>query len=156
MIVIYPDIEKLMLPPLRRAEITANSFEQKYSDEELSKLAVSSPDKLKVEELLYAATLTSNNDTKILIYDNAAKLYPNNWKALNNAAGAYLVKGNYDKAGNFLQKAATLSPNTGIIENNMGILYAKQGDNKKAEEHYEPKLFNDYETDSHYFFRHSY
>jgi len=136
MIVIYPDIEKLMLPPLRRAEITANAFEQKYTDEELSKLALSNPDKLKVEELLYAATLTTNNDTKILIYDNAAKLYPNSWKAMNNAAGAYLVKGNLDKSGNFLQKAATLSPNTGIIENNMGILSAKQGDFKKADEHF--------------------
>ena len=45
------------------------------TDEELSKLAVSNPDKLKVEELLYAGTLTANNDTKITIYENAARLF---------------------------------------------------------------------------------
>ena len=30
MILIYPQIEENMLPPLRRAEITANAYEKKY------------------------------------------------------------------------------------------------------------------------------
>jgi hypothetical protein len=133
MILIYPELEEKMLPPLRRAEITANLYEPRKTDDELSKLAVSNPDQLKVEELLYAGTLTSDLNTKVTIYDNAAKVYPDNWKALNNAAAANLMKGNNDKAGNYLQKAATLAPNNGNIENNIGVLAAKNGDWKKAE-----------------------
>jgi tetratricopeptide (TPR) repeat protein len=136
MIVIYPELEQNLLPPLRRAEISANAYEKKFTDEELSKLAISNPDKLTVEELLYAATLASNNDTKVTIYENAAKLYPNNWKTLNNAGGADLVQGNLDKAAVNLQKAATIAPNNGIIENNLGILYAKKKDYKKAEDQF--------------------
>jgi outer membrane protein OmpA-like peptidoglycan-associated protein len=133
MVLIYPELEKDMLPRLRRAEITANLYEPRKTDDELSKLAISNPDQLKVEELLYAATLTTNNDTKLTIYDNAARLYPNNWKALNNAAYANILKGNNDKAATYLTKAQGLAPNTGVIENNIGVVAAKTGDLKKAE-----------------------
>ncbi|MCX6243376.1 MAG: hypothetical protein NTU98_01620 [Bacteroidetes bacterium] len=136
MILIYPELEQNMLPPLRRAEITANTYEFKYPDEELSKLAISNPDKLKVEELLYAATLTNDPATRQTICENAARLYPNNWKALNNAGAANIQAGNLDKAGVNLQKAQSLAPNNGIIENNIGILYAKKKDYKKAEDQF--------------------
>ena len=133
MIVIYPDLEKDLLPPLRRAEITANAYEKKFTDEELSNLAVNNPDKLTVEELLYAGTLTTDPSTKVTIYENAARLYPNSWKAQNNAANANIVKGNLDKGATYLAKAQTLAPNTGIVENNIGVVAAKQKDYKKAE-----------------------
>jgi tetratricopeptide (TPR) repeat protein len=136
MIVIYPDIEKDLLPPLRRAEITANAYEKRFTDDDLSKMAVSNPENLKVEELLYAGTLTTNPDTKLTIYENAARLYPNSWKALNNAGNASIVKGNLDKATNYLTKAQTLAPNTGIIENNLGVLAADKKDYKKAEDQF--------------------
>ena len=122
-----------MLPPLRRAEITANCFQPVKSDEELLKLAVSSPDKLRVDELLYAGTLTNDANTKLTIYENAARIYPNDWKALNAAGQANIVAGNLDKASSYLQKAAAGSPNNGIIENNIGVVAAKQKDYKKAE-----------------------
>jgi Flp pilus assembly protein TadD len=96
-------------------------------------MAVSNPDQMKVEELLYAGTLTTNNDTKLTIYENAARIYPNNWKANNNAAAANITKGNLDKAGNYLTKAATAAPNNGVVENNIGVVAAKQKDFKKAE-----------------------
>lgn len=136
MIVIYPELEKELLPPLRRAEITANAFEKKYTDEELSKLAVSNPENLKVEELLYAGTLTTNPDTKLTIYENAARLFPNNWKAQNNAGNANIAKGNLDKAANYLQKAQALAPNNGIVENNIGVVAGQKKDFKKAEDQF--------------------
>jgi hypothetical protein len=133
MILIYPEIEEKLLPPLRRSEITAYLYEPRYSEDDLLKYAVSNPDKLKVEEILYAATLTTNNDTKLTIYENAAKQYPQNWKALNNAAAANIAKGNLGKASDYLAKAATAAPNNGAIENNLGVVAAKQKDYKKAE-----------------------
>jgi len=133
MIHIYPEIEEKLLPPLRRSEITAYLYEPRFTDEELLKYAVSNPDKLKVEELLYAGTLTNNNDTKLTIYENAVKQYPQNWKALNNAAVANINKGNLGRANDLLVKAANAAPNNGAIENNIGVVAAKQKDYKKAE-----------------------
>lgn len=133
MIVIYPDIEKELLPPLRRTEITANVYQPAKSDEEISKLAVSNPDQLRVDELLYAGTLTNDKDTKLTIYENAARVFPNNWKANNNAGYANINKGNADKASNYLQKAASQQPNTGIVEHNIGVVALMNKDYKKAE-----------------------
>lgn len=133
MIVIYPEIEEQLLPPLRRAELTANLFAPVKSDDQLGKMAVSNPDQLTAEELLYAATLAPNLDTKVTICENAARVHPNNWKTQNNAGSANLEKGNLDKAGTYLNKAASLAPNNGIVENNLGVLAAKQKDYKKAE-----------------------
>lgn len=133
MILIYPEIEKDLLPPLRRSEITASLYEPRLTDAEISQFAVASPEKLKVEEILYAGTLTNDAATKLTIYDNAARLFPNNWKTLNNAAVANIAKNNFAKAGEMLNKAAQIAPNNGIIENNIGVVAAKQGDYKKAE-----------------------
>ncbi|MEI7492824.1 MAG: hypothetical protein WCK92_15590 [Bacteroidota bacterium] len=132
MILIYPEIETKLLPVLRRCEVTANLYEPRFTDEELSKYAVSEPSRLKVEELLYAATLTNDPATKLVIYDNAAKQYPGSWKALNNAAAANITKGNYAKAADYLTKAQGIAPNNGMIENNLGVVAAKQKDYNKA------------------------
>ena len=136
MILIYPEIEENMLPPLRRAIIKANCYEPRFTDAELSSMALNTPEKLKVEELLYAGTLTSDMDTKLKIYDNAARVYPDNWKALCNDGAVNADKGNLDKALSLLNKAAEKAPNNGLIENNLGAVYGKMKDYKKAEEHF--------------------
>ena len=133
MILIYPEIEKDLLPSLRRSEITATLYEPRFTDAELLQYAQSNPEKLKVEELLYAATLTTDNNVKAVILDNAVKQNPTNWKALNNDAVAQINKGNLAKAGELLAKAQTANPNNGVIENNIGVVAAKQKDLKKAE-----------------------
>jgi len=133
MILIYPEIEKDLLPVLRRSEITATLYEPRFTDAELLQFGASNPEKLKVEELLYAATLTSDNNVKVTILENAAKQFPANWKALNNAAVAQIAKGNLGRASELLAKAQAVAPNNGIIENNIGVVAAKQKDLKKAE-----------------------
>lgn len=133
MILIYPEIEKNLLPSLRRSEITANLYEPRFTDAELLQFGASNPEKLKVEELLYAATITSDNNAKVVILENAAKQFPGNWKVLNNAAVAQIAKGNLGRAGELLTKAQAIAPNNGMIENNIGVVAAKQNDLKKAE-----------------------
>jgi tetratricopeptide (TPR) repeat protein len=133
MILIYPEIEKDLLPALRRSEITATLYEPRFTDAELLQFGVSNPEKLKAEELLYASTLTTDNNVKITILENAAKQFPGNWKCLNNDAVAQIVKGNLVRAGELLSKAQAVAPNNGMIENNIGVVAAKQKDLKKAE-----------------------
>jgi tetratricopeptide (TPR) repeat protein/outer membrane protein OmpA-like peptidoglycan-associated protein len=133
MILIYPEIEKDLLPALRRTEITATLYEPRMTDAELLQFGSSNPEKLKAEELLYAATLTKDNGVKLTILENAVKQFPGNWKVLNNAAVAEIEKGNLGRASELLTKAQGIQPNNGVIENNIGVVAAKQKDLKKAE-----------------------
>ncbi|MEI6900205.1 MAG: hypothetical protein WCL00_10020, partial [Bacteroidota bacterium] len=138
MLAIYPELESSMLPPLRRAEITANLYEPKLNDEQLVQYAVNKPDTLGVEDILYAGSLTQKagqpvTEQEVTIYDNAARLFPNDWRTLNNAAVANIKKGNLDKAATYLTKAAAVAPNNATIENNIGVVAGKQKDLKKAE-----------------------
>ena len=66
MILIYPEIEKDILPPLRRADINVNTFVPKKTDAEIAALSTSDPGSLDIEELFYAATLTDDNGVKKL------------------------------------------------------------------------------------------
>ena len=136
MILIYPEIEKDLLPSLRRGEITATLYEPRYTDEELLRYGASNPEKLKAEEFLYAATLTKDNAVKVTILENGVKQFPANWKLANNAAVAEIEKGDVKRAGELLKQAEANAANNGMVENNLGVVAAKQNDLKKAEEHF--------------------
>lgn len=132
MILIYPEIETKLLPPLRRAEIVITVFEPKKSDEKIAKLAVTYPDSLNEKELLYAATLSEDLKTKQKIYKSATQLFGNNWKAFNNAGVVELMLGNINEASANLEKANTLSPDNAEVINNLGAVAMLKKDYDKA------------------------
>lgn len=136
MTVVYKEIEEDILPPLRRVEIAVNCYEPKRTDEKIAMLAATSPDSLTNAELLYAATLTGNNAAKAAIYKSAASLFPNDWKAQNNAGYSEMENGNIALAVGYLNKANSLEPNNATILNNLGALESKKGDRRKAEGYY--------------------
>ena len=136
MILIYPELEDDILSPIRRAEITANCYEPKKSAEEISQLATTDPSKLSTEELLYAATLTEDEDAKTAIYNASAEIHPDNWESLNNAATMAIGRRDFGAAMSYLDKANTVSPNNAAVINNYGVVYAKQGNWDKAEENF--------------------
>lgn len=133
MTIVYREIEEDILPSLRRVEIAVNCFEPKRADGEITMLATKSPDSLTNAELLYAATLAENSASKAAIYKSAATIFPNDWKAQNNAGVSELENGNIAQAAGYLNKANSLEPNNAIILNNLGVLEAKKGERKKAE-----------------------
>ena len=134
MTVIYQEVEKEILPSLRRAEITVNCFEPKRSNEEIARLATSAPDSLSYKELLYAATLTDNHEARYNIY-RAGFLKPDrDWKTYHNAAVEDIELDMIDVASNLLNQAEALSANNGTIKNNYGVVASNQGDYAKAEE----------------------
>ena len=137
MILIYPQIEEKLLPPLRRAEVVVSVFEPKKTAEEIAALAVSKPESLTDKELLYAATLTSDIKTQQKIYRAAAQLYPDNYRAHNNAGVTELKLGNTNEAASYFEKANSLSPDNGEVVNNMGAVAMKKGDYAKARQLFE-------------------
>ncbi|MFO8054420.1 MAG: hypothetical protein R6U19_04560 [Bacteroidales bacterium] len=135
MTVIYEEIEE-MLEVLRRAEITVTAFEPKRTDEQIAELSTTYPDSLSQQELLYAATLTEDPQTRLKIYRSAAKIYPESWEAHNNAAAILLEMKEEDEAAQYLEQANTLNPNNEHIANNLGVLAAWKKDYESAADYY--------------------
>jgi len=135
MTVIYKEVEE-MLSVLRRAEMTIALYEPKLTDAQIAEYATTNPDTLKMNELLYAATMTDDMNAKLAIYKSAIKKNEKCWRAYNNAAAADMKLGNTDEAAQYLEKANTLKANQGEVENNLGVLAAWNKDYEAAETHY--------------------
>lgn len=134
MIKIYPEIEEKYLPPLRRAEIVVNCFQPKKTDEEIAQLSTTNPQALDEKELLYAGSMQKDNKVKLDIYKSAINIFPDSYKGYANA-GAIEVETNDLKAAKaHLEKAISLNPNCGEANNNLGIVYALEGNYAKATE----------------------
>ncbi|MCL2413059.1 MAG: hypothetical protein FWC98_02865 [Bacteroidales bacterium] len=86
MVVVYPELEQVILPPLRRTEIVVEMVVPARTNEEIAELAVSNPSVLSVEELLFAATLTPDRAVQMQIFVSATQIFPNDWRGFNNIA----------------------------------------------------------------------
>jgi len=135
MTVIYKEVED-MLSVLRRAEMTVSLYEPKLTDAQIAEYATTNPDTLKMNELLYAATMTDDVNAKLAIYKSAIQKNEKCWRAYNNAAAADMELGNTDEAAQYLEKANTLKADQGEVENNLGVLAAWNKDYEAAEQHY--------------------
>lgn len=132
MVVVYKEVEDDILPGLRKAEIKINSLKPSRTDEQIAALSTTTPDSLKLEELLYAATLTNDVNVKLKIYKSATTVFPQDWRGYNNAAYIDIKSNNLDEATSLLEKANTLSPNNGMVLNNQGAIAAMKKDYDNA------------------------
>ena len=155
----YPTMNPTILDPLRRATITVTCLEPKFTDAELANFALLDASKLKEQgvryatsldkiqevsccvlkeaEMLYAATLYPNDlDKQLAIYKNIMQQFPQSVAAYNNAACVALLQLNNDDAAKWLKKAAELNSNAPEIQNNFGILSARQGNFTEAMTYY--------------------
>jgi tetratricopeptide (TPR) repeat protein len=128
----YTVVADKILPQLRRAVLTLNVDVNSRTDEQISKLAMSSPDSLSVEEILYAATLTQDMNAKLDIYKKAETKYPSDWRTSNNVGMIYLMQNKLNDAEMEFKKADALSANNAVVKNNMGIVARWKGDRKAA------------------------
>lgn len=132
----YKELAEKVLPKLRRSVITINVDKKSRTDEMISKLATSNPDSLSVEEILYAGTLTTDNNTKVQIYQAAEKKYASDWRSSNNLGVALLTQNKVSEAAEAFKRANTTNANNPIVMNNMGIIEAKNGNRRGAMEYY--------------------
>ncbi|MHB8259253.1 MAG: tetratricopeptide repeat protein [Bacteroidia bacterium] len=132
----YNELRVDILPKLRRAEINIMVDKKSRTDEMISRLATSHPDSLSIEELLYGATLTTDINTKLSIYQAAEKQYGTDWRASNNLGVVYLLNNKVDDAKAAFARAAKTASDNPIVMNNTGIIYSKNGDRKSAMGYY--------------------
>jgi len=126
-------IKKEILPQLRRAKFTVSMEHIGWSDEELKDQWANNPDTLKLEELLYTATLFSDNETKAAIYKKALEVDPQCVRAHNNLGAVLFNMGKLDEAKASFNAAKKLK-DTDIINNNLGAVALKEGDVATAKE----------------------
>ncbi len=88
----FKEIEKQILPELRRSQIVIDYDETGYSDEELIQIGKSTPSSLTVEELLKAATLVSDMNDKLAMYKAGADKFTTDYRCANNAAAILSCK----------------------------------------------------------------
>ena len=136
MAVIYKEIEDEILPPLRRAEITVSCFEPALSDDEIAQFATSDPDALNINQMLYAATLTTDPNAQLNIYKTVIEKHPGDWRGYNNAGYVSAELGDYDGADVYFAKARSLAANNGLVLNNTGAMASKEKDFNAAKADY--------------------
>ena len=129
---VYKNIAEDILPALRRSRLILTTDLIGKSDDEIRELAKNDPAQLSVEELLYAATLTSDKAEKMAIYQKAAELY-NDYRAYNGMGQLYFEAGNYAEAGRCYQKALEIQPNDPDVNYNAGLVALAADDLEKAE-----------------------
>lgn len=130
----YDELKVDILPSLRRTVYTVNVIKHNRTDEQILALARTTPDSLSVEEILYAATLTTDVNEKLTFYKASERIYPGDWRTSNNVGCIYLQQNKLQDAKSQFAKADKLSPNNPIIWNNKAIVMRWEGDRKGARE----------------------
>ena len=94
-----------ILPELRRSRLIINYQTIGRSDDQIQQQYAADPTKLSLEELLYAASLTNDKNTKKAIYKKTTELYDCDYRAYNNLAALALNDGDEQTAQSYLEKA---------------------------------------------------
>ena len=141
---IYPVIADIILPPLRRVEVSLVCNKNLFNDEQIAKFMSTNPDTLSVNEKLYAAYMEKDLDKKEAIYKVIMEKEEGDWRAYNNAAileiNKYIETGDnaaLTEGMKNLDKAAAISPSNGIILNNQGVGLFLQGKKDAAMQKFE-------------------
>lgn len=121
-----------ILPKLRRSKLIVNVNKVGRSNEEILAQAKADPKVLSLEEMLYAATLTTDANEQLAFYQAAFAGYPQCFRAANNIGYTYIKLGKPDEAIAAFEKASALQ-NNDLVKNNLGYAYILKGDMPKAE-----------------------
>jgi len=129
----YEEIKDQILPQLRRTKMLVNVELVGLSDQEINAQFDSDPSKLKLEEILYAGTLTQDPNRKVAIYQAAARYYPSDVRTKNNLGAALLNVGRTSEAKTALTEAKAVQDNE-MVKNNLGVVALREGNLAQAEE----------------------
>jgi tetratricopeptide (TPR) repeat protein len=136
---VFEVIAEEILPQLRRSKFTVSMDKIGWSDDEIRDLWASHPDTLVLEELLYAATLFDDNETKLSIYSKACEVAPNCVRAHNNKGIILFKMGKVDEAAAEFNTAKGLRDHDNV-NNNLGAVALAKGDVATAKEDFTASL----------------
>ena len=134
---VYGELNDEIFPSLRRAQIALYYSEARKTDAELAKLASTKPEKLSFDELMYAAYINYNYDTKLKYYKWATENHSSEWGAWNNAGAVAFYLDDYDEAERYLNVARDMNPHNPDVLNNTGLLFLAKKDYALAKYYFE-------------------
>jgi len=135
---VYNEIEKNVLGPLRRAEVTLTVKERQKTNEELLQFAMNEPAKLNIEEFLHTSDNVATDDNQRLqILANAERQFPEDWRPFNNRGVIFTQQKKYDEAMTEFQKSEKLAPSEKMVKNNIGAIFSKRNDRANALKYYD-------------------
>jgi tetratricopeptide (TPR) repeat protein len=121
---------------LRRSIIKLEYQGLAKTDGEMKTIAVSNPENLYQEELLYAASI-SDESNKEAVYKSYCEKYPNDWKAFNNLANVQAKNGKLSDAKANYEKVLAKSNENPAALNNLGVIALAEGDLDAAWNYFE-------------------
>jgi tetratricopeptide (TPR) repeat protein len=131
----YREIAEEILPRLRRSEMRLNYEIVGKTDEQITDLSRNNPDSLNAEELLFAATLTTDLNEQMRIYREAERIHPQDYRGANNVGYVYMMQNRIDDAQASFEKANSIKDNP-VSTNNLGVIARLKGDKRRAAELY--------------------
>lgn len=133
---VFEQLADVILPQLRYSRITASVNVIGRSDMEINRLVDSDPKALKVDEILYAATLTDDNARRKAIYTKATELYPDDYRTWNDLGLTQYVAGDYRNAAANFKKAASIAPASAEAQMNLGLIELLNKNYAKANQYF--------------------
>lgn len=124
---VFEQLAEEILPQLRYSRISAKINVIGKSDDEIRAAYEADPSTLTVDEILYLAAITENNDKKAEIYSAAAELYPTDYRTFNNVGLTQYRAGDYDAARASFAQAARLAPAAAEPQMNIGLIEMLNG-----------------------------
>lgn len=124
-------LDKNVFPEQRRSEIAVNYDKIGYSDEELISISKTNVDALKVEEILFTATLTDDLNEKLRLYKAAERLFPQDYRGVNNVGTVLFMQNDLSGAKIQFEKANNIKENE-VSKNNLAALAGIDGDRENA------------------------
>ena len=131
----YKSIADEILPELRRSRLKLTVDVIGKSDSEILSFLSTDPQKLSLEELLYAATLVQTADEKSDIYMRIMEMHPNDMRAYNNLGVQQYEKGAVVDALKSFERALAVNAANPDANYNAGLGNLALGNLAKASEH---------------------
>lgn len=131
----YEVLKTDILPKLRRSKMIVSVDKVGRSDEQILAAMKAGSKELSIEEMLYAATLTKDQNEQLKFYQAAAEVYPKCIRAQNNIGCTCMALGKVDEAIAAFEKAKAME-NNDVVKNNLGFGALVKGDLAKAEEYF--------------------
>ncbi len=132
----YTQVQKKVLPQLRRSQCNLIMKHHNLTDDEIKALVDTKIDSLDVEQMLYAATLYDDVAKKESIYKSVSSIHSGDWRGPNNVGFIYVSQNKLSDAKAEFEKANGLSANNPIIQNNLGVIERLNGNLDAAMEYY--------------------
>lgn len=123
----FTEIKDKILPELRRSKVTLVKEIIGKSDEEIQTILKDDAKRLNVEELLYSATFSPDNNYKKSVYQKVVAYYPEDIRGYNNLGVAEFRLGNIDTADKNFIKALEIDRKNPMANLNKGAVEMTKG-----------------------------